>query len=327
MPKAAVFCKDPNNIDYVYDLGRRQQLDELSDCYPHVVTPDNISEHIDQLTDLELIFSTWGMWPFEDELFEQLPKLRAVFYAAGSVKGFATPFLERDITVVSAWAANAIPVAEYTLAQILLAGKQYWSFIRGQQHRDTRRLLQGNFNQRVALIGAGMIGKKVIELLRPFHIRVSVVDPFLSDADAAALGVEKVALERAFAEHAVVSNHLPNIPETVGMLKREHFASMPPGGTFINTGRGAQIVEADLQAVLRERTDVTALLDVTYPEPPQPDSAFYKLDNVFLTPHIAGSMGAEVVRMADFVIDECRAFLSGGELRYAVNSEMLARMA
>ena len=95
------------------------------------------------------------------------------------------------------------------------------------------------------------------------------------------------------------------------------------GATFINTGRGAQVNEADMIAVLKERPDLTALLDVTYPEPPEPGSELYTLPNVKLSGHIAGSINNEVHRMSEYMIDEFKRFISGGELRYEVKEEML----
>ncbi len=332
--KAAFFCKSEDNIAYVYSLGRAEQLRETYDCLAPIISESNYKEHVHLLADVEVIFSTWGMWSFSEDLLDAMPKLRAVFYAAGSVKGFADPLLDRGITLMSAWAANAVPVAEYSLAQILLASKQYWQHIRHTKSRESfingkvpRETLTGIFEQKVALIGAGMIGRKLIELLKPFTIHVSVVDPFLSEADATALGVSLVSLEQAFAEHNIVSNHLPNIPETVGLLTGAHFASMPQGATFINTGRGAQVVEAELQSVLAQRPDMVALLDVTFPEPAVEESPFYTADNVYLTQHIAGSIGNEVVRMADYALAECQKFLNGEALSYAVNKEMLKTMA
>jgi phosphoglycerate dehydrogenase-like enzyme len=97
--------------------------------------------------------------------------------------------------------------------------------------------------------------------------------------------------------------------------------------TFINTGRGATVDETGLLAALRKRPDLTALLDVTGPEPPRPDSPLYQADNVLLSPHIAGSIGREVLRQADTMIEECRRFIHGEPLRYAVTLEMLKHMA
>jgi phosphoglycerate dehydrogenase-like enzyme len=103
--------------------------------------------------------------------------------------------------------------------------------------------------------------------------------------------------------------------------------SMKGGSTFINTSRGALVREAEMIEVLSERPDLTAVLDVTDPEPPVAGSPLYILPNVVLTPHIAGSRGAEVRRMADWMLDECGAWLSGHPVRYEVTRENLSRMA
>jgi phosphoglycerate dehydrogenase-like enzyme len=331
-PKAAFFCNNPATIERVYAQGRKEQVAALTELYPVVVTHRNLDEHVVNLTDLEVIFSTWGMPALTVAQLANLPQLKAVFYGAGSVKGFATPFLECGVTVCSAWAANAVSVAEFCLAQILLATKGYFrntAECRDPEKRHAGKCFQGKgcYGETVALIGAGQIGRKVIALLKPFKLRILVVDPYLSDKDAEALGVETVSLETAFREAYVVSNHLPNLPDLKQVLNGKLFASMRSDATFINTGRGAQVNEPELIAVLQERPDLQALLDVTYPEPPVKDSPFYVLPNVKLTSHLAGAHDDEVVRMADYMIEEFKHFQAGEPLQYAVDLEMLKRMA
>jgi len=328
--KAAFFGNRPEAIERVYAQGRRERIAQLTELYPHVVSEDNLEEHIDNLRDVEVAFGTWGFPPLKAEQLDRLPSLKMVFYGAGTVQAFARPFLQRGIGVVSAWAANAVPVAEFCLAQILLSTKGFW--------RNTRELTgpdmwrggfrgPGNFGETVSLIGLGMISHKLIELLQPIELNVLVVSSHLTKEEAQELGVRKVTMEEAFRQGLVVSNHLANLPHTLGVLHGELFASMRPNATFINTGRGAQVVEEDLIRVLKERPDLTALLDVTHPEPPVEGSELYTLPNVHLSSHIAGSIGNEVVRMADYVIEEFEAWLAGRPLRYAVTLEMLERMA
>lgn len=328
----AVFIGDPARIAHVYAQGRHDTVATLTDLYPHLLTRTNLAEHAPQLTTTEVLWTTWGMPQLSDEDLEKLPALRAVFYAAGSVQGFARPLLERNITVVSAWQANGVPVAEYALAQILLAGKGFWRKVsHGRPPAATpwseEGRAQGNFGETVALLGAGTIGRSLIDLLRPFNLKVLVFDPYLSDDDAAKLGVQKVTLQDAFAQGRVVSNHLANLPATVGMLNAPLFQSMRDGATFINTGRGQTVNEPDLIAELTARPSLTALLDVTHPEPPLPDSPLYALPNVYLTPHIAGSIGDEVVRLADYCIDDFHRWQRGEPLKYAVTLPMLETMA
>jgi len=259
--------------------------------------------------------------------------LKCVFYGAGTVQSFARPFLNCGVKVFSAWAANAVPVAEFTVAQIILANKGYFLTNR-LYHAEGRRSASaafkkcnGNYGETVGIIGAGMIGKLVIQMLKQYNVKVIVFDPFLSDEKADELGVEKCELGELFARAFVVSNHLANNEQTKGMLHYDHFCRMRENAVFINTGRGAQVVEDDLVRVLRERPDLTALLDVTYPEPPADDHPFYTLPNCLLTPHIAGSAGDEVARMGKYMLDECQTYLAGEPCKYEVSLKMLETMA
>ena len=317
-------------LDSIYGIKRLATLRQLTDMYPSVVTSRNLDACLASLTDLEVIFSTWGMLPLTDSQLERLPYLRAVFYAAGSVQRFARPFLRRGITLVNAASANAVPVAEFTLGQILLANKGYFRNSLecsgpGQYHTAFRGL--GNYGTTIALLGAGQIGRLLIELLQPFHLTILVFDPFLSQQDALILGVEKVTLQEAFLRGQIVSNHLADNAATRNMLNGNLFEMMMPNATFINTGRGATLVEEDLISVLRKRPDLTVLLDVTEPEPPAPDSPLWTLPNVRLSSHIAGSIGNEVKRVADVVIAEFHEWLLGRPLRNAVTEVMLQTMA
>ena len=329
-PISAAFFGDAGQIGRVYAQGRRERVAAVSNLSPHVVNQENFEQHAPQLAELEAIFSTWGMPAFSDDQIARLPNLKAVFYAAGSVQNFARPFLERGIVVLSGWGANAVPVAEFTLAQILLANKGYFRNRHEFTSPDRRPIAfrgRGNFGATVALLGAGQIGCRVIELLRPFELKIVVFDPFLAEADAANLGVKKVSLEAAFAHGDVVTNHLANLPATVGLLNGALFETLPANATFINTGRGATVDEADLLRVLKIRPDVTALLDVTDPEPPSAGSPLYRLPNVHLTTHIAGSINDEAARMAEVILEEFTAWQNGEPLRYAVTLEMLETMA
>ncbi len=282
----------------------------------------------------EYVFSTWGMPPFsEDEIKTYFPSIKAVFYGAGSVQAFARPFLNCGVKVFSAWAANAVPVAEYTVAQIVLANKGFYQSSRiaktGGRSAASKfsHACPGNYDVKVGIIGAGMIGKLVIKILKNYNLEVLVFDPFLPDEKAKELGVKKVSLETLFRECQVVSNHLANNEQTKGMLDGKLFQTMLPLATFINTGRGAQVVEADLIKALKERPDITALLDVTSPEPPESDSEFYTLPNCILTPHIAGSAGNEVRRMGEYMKEEYNKFTQNEPCQYEVTSEMLKTMA
>lgn len=332
--KAIFLCKNTDKIFRVFDTQTVTALQTLTDVTRKIYTKEEILAEPARFAEVEIIFSTWGMPKFtEEEIATYLPHLKCVFYGAGTVQSFARPFLACGVKVFSAWAANAVPVAEMTVAQIVLANKGYHltsRLCRESGYRAAQaahKACRGNFGETVGIIGAGMIGRLVIQMLQTYKLNVLVFDPFLPDEKAAELGVEKCDLATLFSRAFVVSNHLANNEQTKGMLCYDHFSRMRENAVFINTGRGAQVVEDDLVRVLRERADLTALLDVTDPEPPVEGHPFYTLSNCLLTPHIAGSAGDEVARMGEYMLAECRAYLSGDSTHFAVSEKMLETMA
>jgi phosphoglycerate dehydrogenase-like enzyme len=325
---------DRGTFDSVYTNQYINRLQNTISIPNLVIDKTNIEDNIEAAREAEFAFSTWGMPVFtEEEIMNYFPKLKAVFYAAGSVQYFARPFLNKRVKVFSAWAANAVPVAEYAVSQIILANKGFYQscakMSRGnvngaKQYSD---IFPGTYGCKVGIIGAGMIGSLVIQMLKAYHCEVMVFDPFLSEEKAKKLGVQKYSLEHIFKNCITISNHLANNEHTVGMLNYELFKLMKENATFINTGRGAQVVEADLVRALIEKPNATAVLDVTYPEPPDSSHPFFYLHNVFLTPHIAGSKGDEVIRMADFMYEEFLKLINGKPTIYEVTPKMLETMA
>jgi phosphoglycerate dehydrogenase-like enzyme len=332
--KAIFVCENSNNIFNAFDRNTICKLSKLTGIEEVVYKKSEIINDPERFSDVEMLFSSWDIPIFSSEEIKKcFPRLKSVFYAAGSVRHFARPYLETGIKVFSAWAANAVPVAEMTVAQIILANKGYYLSSRTYRNEGYSRAravfgkCRGNYGETVGIIGAGMIGKLVIEMLKAYNLNVIVFDPFLSDEKAEELGVKKCTLDEVFENAFVVSNHLANNDRTKGMLTYALFSKMRENAVFINTGRGAQVVEEDLTRILTERDDLTALLDVTAPEPPIENHPFYTLPNCILTPHIAGSAGDEVGRMGEFMLEECKSFLEGKACKYEVNLKMLETMA
>jgi phosphoglycerate dehydrogenase-like enzyme len=299
-----------------------------------LLTAKDLKRRSRELADTEFIFSTWTMPALtEEQLAALLPNLRAVFYAAGSVKYFAAPFLNRGVRIYSAAAANAIPVAEFVVAQTILANKGYFSaqsMYTRRRYRSARQAAEahhGNFRAKVGVIGAGFVGTKVVELLRPYDIEVLVHDPYLDAQRAHDLGCQPASLAALFSECSVISNHLPDIEDTRGILNYQLFGAMGDTATFINTGRGAQVDEPGLLRALREKPGRTAILDVTRREPPGPASPLHRMPNVFLTPHIAGSLHHERARMAECMLTAYQAHVAGDRSPHEVTTSALARMA
>lgn len=331
MRKAAFFYDYPASDGDVFGRGRRERIAELVTLFPKVVTGATFAAHAPALAEVEVIFATWGMPALSDEQLAQLPALEAVFYAGGNVRSFAQPLVDHHIVLVSASAINAVATAQMALAQVLLTCRGYFRSVRGySQTRDLRAAKdfhrRGAAGEIVGVIGMGWIGKRLTVELRALGFRVLASDPFLSPERAQELGVEKVSLEDLFRRSYIVTNHIPDLPSTKQILGASLFESMRDGATFINTGRGAQIVEAHLVRVLKSRPDLTALLDVTDPEPPAATSPLWTLPNVVLSPQVGGTIGDEVTRLSDAIIEEYVAWDSGKPLRYQVTREVLETM-
>jgi len=257
---------------------------------------------------IRYLFSTWNMPALsEREVSDFLPALEAVFYAAGDTAYFSDAFEKKGVRIFSARFENSIPVAEFVAAQVILANKGYFqaqdAYRRGFWRLGYRRgrtlslRKPGNIGATVGIIGFGTIGSLVASKLQCADLAIVVYDPFVNDDKIEAAGAVRVGLEALFETCDVITNHLPDLPESRRLLRYEHFSAMKPDATFINTGRGRQVDEKGLARAMRECPTRSALLDVTRREPPDPLSPLYRPRNIFLSPHIAGSQGEEVERL------------------------------
>ena len=274
-----------------------------------------------RLAEADILVTGWGCPPIDAAVLDGAPSLRLIAHAAGSVKAWALrDILARDIAVVTAADANALPVAEFTLATILGANKRIGDY--AALYRRERRGLElslnapaavGNWHKTIGIVGASRIGRRVIELLRPFDLSVLLFDPFVEVG---------VLLRRS----DVVSLHAPSLPETRHLIDGRGLALMRDGAILINTARGALVEQAALERELVSGR-LWAAIDVTEPEVLPADSPLYDLPNVVLTPHIAGALGNERLRFGRLVTDEVERFVSGKALRHAVDPLTIDRQA
>ena len=286
------------------------------------------------LAECEIVFATWGMPALtKEEIARYLPNLKAVFYAAGTVQYFARPFLESGVRVFSAYAANAVPVAEYAFAQISLAAKGYFQAAKFYHTLPLYSLAHANaapglFGCKVGLAGLGAIGQAVAEKLRTLpDVTVFACDPFVDPERAKELRVTLTDMETLFRECDVISNHLANKPELKNVFNARLFRLMKPHAVFINTGRGAQVAEGALALSLLRHPSRTFVGDVVKREFFPYGNPLFWCPNAVLTPHIAGSTGNEPQRMAYYMTEELERYLTGQPAKYEVTAEMLERMA
>ena len=300
-------------------------------------TYDELGVLADQV---EVLITSWGCPRFHADVLDRFPHLRLIAHLAGSVKGFIDDDVwRRGIQVTNAVAAQATPVAEFTLAAVLFANKRVFQL--RDVYRAHRTLPEGsplwkpwrrlgvevgNYRKHAGIVGASSVGRKLIELARPFDLQLLVYDPFLAENEALEMGVTKTGLAELLSQCDVVSLHAPLLPHTQGMIGAGELALMKDGATLINTARGELV---DQNALIAELANgrLFALLDTTQPEDLPSDSPLFELDNVILTPHVAGAQGREGERLADLMVDELDRFRSGRALHHAVRLEDLSRLA
>lgn len=321
------------NVPHVFPPHLLARLREHVDVDPALVAHDFTEPRIrETLARTEVLITGWGCPRLDTAALDAAPRLRAVLHAAGSVKGFTTPEVwRRGIAVSSAAAANALPVAEYTLAVILLAGKDVFGFrdrLRARRTFPHGGILPGigNHGRRVGIVGASRVGRRLIDLLRPHDLRVSLSDPYVDEAGAARLGVSLLPLDDLLRTSDTVSLHAPQTPETRHLMDARRLALMPSGSVLINTARGSLVDHDALIAELRTGR-IGAVLDVTDPEPLPADSPLYGLPGAFVTPHLAGAQGNEVARLGRTVVEEAERLRAGDDLLHTVDQAELERSA
>ncbi|MGW3400267.1 hydroxyacid dehydrogenase [Streptomyces zhihengii] len=300
------------------------------------IDPDEVAEDFSRAPALhaaEILITSWGCPAIDGDVLARAPALKAVVHAAGSVKHHVTQACwDRGIRVSSAAAANAVPVAEYTVAAVLLANKRVLEI--GALYREHRAPLDwsrrfpgfGNYRRTVGVVGASLVGRKVLELLRPHDLDLLLTDPHVDAEQARRLGARQVELDELVAASDVVSLHAPELPETRHLMDARRLALLRDGATLVNTARGSLV---DTGALTAEAATgrIHAVVDVTEPEVLPAGSPLYRLPNVLLTPHIAGSLGGELGRITHSALDEIERYCAGRPFAHAVRHEALSTSA
>ncbi|GGJ40522.1 2-hydroxyacid dehydrogenase [Streptomyces brasiliensis] len=319
LPRATFAMNPASLVGELFDERALTELRRVADIDPGLVLTSLDDEAAQsELARTEILVAGWDAPVITAEQAARATRLRAVVYAGG----VAATCLEdpaalaaRGVVASHARRANAVPVAEYTLATILLSGKR--AFAAERHYREHRAAPDrsatadiGNYARTVGIVGASHVGRAVLDLLRPFDLDVVLHDPTLPEEEAQRLGARLLPLDALMAAADVVSLHQPLTPATRGQIATRQLALMPDGATLVNTARGAVVDQDALVAELRTGR-ISAVLDVTDPEPLPRASVLWDLPNVVLTPHIAGSMGRELRRLGDSVVAEVARFAAG----------------
>jgi D-3-phosphoglycerate dehydrogenase len=291
-------------------LERLRRLGEIR-IYDSDATDPNVL--VDRLRDADVAVNIRGRTRFTAEVLAGCPRLRLIsIWGTGTDNVDLAAAVARGITVTNTPGANAVAVAEHTLALMLAVVKQL--ALADQAMRQggwPRNLVPQLRGKRLGIIGTGLIGREVAAMGKGVGLTV-VAWTFHPDAGLAArLGFRYVELDELLRTSDVLSIHLRATPDAHHFLNRERLALLKPGAVLVNTARGSLVDEAALVECLREKRLAGAGLDVFETEPLPSGHPLTALPNVLLTPH-AASMTPEVIQTGlAMAVDNIENFLKG----------------
>lgn len=300
-----LFTTEPSALrDVYFPRSTLNALETLGDVRyhggPSPLTPDELA---DLMPGVDVCITHWKCPRFTPKVLARADRLRLIAHAAGSVADLVSPAVfERGIVVTSANAAMAERVAEgvvtYLLSDLHRIPDRVQLMREGGWLEPSQRPTESLSSVTLGLVGLGLVGRRMLELIRPFRVRVLVHDPFVPVREIERLGAESVALEHLLATSDVVSLHASLTESTRGLLDADRLALMRDGTLLINTARAALVEPTALREALASAR-IRAVLDVFDVEPLPRDSFLRSMPNVTLMPHTAGSsIGPELAEMA-----------------------------
>jgi phosphoglycerate dehydrogenase-like enzyme len=303
----------PTRFADVCDAATRAVIEERFDVAWAGPTFDP-SELARLVTGSDVVLTSWGTPHLDAALWADGSGPSVVAHAAGSVKRLVDPAVfDRGVAVFSAAGRIAWSVGEYCLAAILTLARQLPRFDDAMRAGEWKPgYLRGHEirGRTVGLLGASSTARALITLLRPFGCDMVVYDPYLDADRAEALGARAGSLEEALG-CSIVSVHVPNVPETRGMVSRKLIEALPDGAILVNSSRGPAVdQDALLEHVLAGR--ISAAMDVFDVEPPELAREHLAAPNLLLTPHIAGDTTEGHLALTGYVMADVLALLDRG---------------
>jgi phosphoglycerate dehydrogenase-like enzyme len=317
---------DPHDLERLRTIARVEYLP----CADEQVTP----AFREKLAEATAVVVCHGAPTLTDEIIAAAPQLKLI----GELEGDrferridVAAALARGIRVVDTTNGSSYPVSEWALAMMLIGLRNAGSLFRRMIAGEELRLPRDDFGyihaeltgKRVGLIGGGHIARRLIAFLHPFHVTISVHDPYIPKDIADLMGFRLTSLDNVLSRNDVVVCLAPLTPATRRMIGARELDLIPSGAVLVNVSRGA-IIDPDALVARLQRGDIVGCFDVFDPEPIPADNPIRTLPNVFLTPHIAGVTAASRPRFFHLMVDELERFFAGDETLFDLTARSLA---
>ena len=324
------FPEDVERLERVADVAWLE-LDGPDRVFgPPADDPALAERTLEFVRDLDALVVSYGSVRITDEIMAAAPRLKFIGDTHGDRFGFridVAAAARRGIVVSDTTNGSSDPVAEWALALAMIglrnAGALFRRILEGELLWPDRTVflddpgyLTGELTGKtVGLIAVGNIGRRLLELLAPFHVKVLAADPGAPDVLANIYDLDLTSLDNVMSRSDVVISLVPQTTATTGLIGEHEIGLLKPGAVFVNVSRGA-IVDTDALIRRLQKNDIIACLDVVEPEPLAVDSPLRTLPNVFLTPHIAGVTDAAEPRFFRYMVDEVARVLDGNRPRF-----------
>ena len=293
----------------------------------------NQAQLAEAIKDVDVLITGWGFASCIDGPLHDNPSLKMIAHTAGSVGDLVdAEAYDKGITIVSGNKLFAESVAEGTIAYMMAALRKIPTEVYGLKEGLWRHpevpATKGLLDREIGIIGYGMISQNLMKMLQVFRCRFKIYSQFPMDEEfLKSVNATKVdTLEEIFSTCSIVSLHSALNEKTRNLIGKEHFDLLPEGALFVNTARGAIIRQKEMEQFLVERPDVTAILDVYAPEPPEADNVMRSLKNVYLMPHRGGPTNDRYPHIGRKVVEDIVHFAKGEPLELEITREYASRM-
>lgn len=301
--------------DTFFDAGVRSRMESMGEVEWNDGSAQwGIEDLKSRMKDVDVCMTGWGSARYVKEILDHAPNLKVLAHTGGSVATIVSDELyDRGIVVLSGNQLYAQSVAEGVIAYILCSLRRiihYANELQKGHWKEVNSQDEGLLDQTIGLVGFGAVARFLVPMLKPFHVKIKVYDPYVKDEVLKEHGVERDSLENIFSRCRIISLHAAQTPDTHHMIGKRHFELIQDGALFVNTAR-AGIVDTEAMIEELQKNRFNAFLDVYDVEPLPADSKLIGLPNVILMPHRAGPTvdRRRIVTMA--LLDDIQRIFNG----------------